>query len=194
MASLETLKKDWDDFAAGDALWAILTDDCKRGSKWSVGEFMETGIAEIDTVMNHRYVVNDSEDLPFADGRFSFIYSNIVLQHMPQRFSKHYLREFIRLLAPAGMLVFSVQDSFAVSKISSLFVRIRQKIRARSRLKTALGRGTRNMRMYRLPESVVRRTLASAAVLDVQFTTSMVDCLFNQSADIWLYGEAILCG
>jgi ubiquinone/menaquinone biosynthesis C-methylase UbiE len=33
-----------------------------------------------------RYVANSAEQLPFADASFSFIYSNIVLQHVPRRF------------------------------------------------------------------------------------------------------------
>ena len=38
-----------------------------------------------------RYVANSTEQLPFADASFTFIYSNIVLQHVPRRFSTAYL-------------------------------------------------------------------------------------------------------
>jgi SAM-dependent methyltransferase len=67
-----------------------------------------------------RYVANSADRLPFADASFSFIYSNIVLQHVPRRFSTAYLREFVRVLAPGGILIFGVQDSFAAPDASSL--------------------------------------------------------------------------
>src|ERR1700735_591011 len=170
MMSLETLKNNWESLAERDALYAILTDNRRAGGKWNVPEFMATGEAEMETVMDHlagigyipnhagkaldfgcgvgrvtqalaprftscvgvdisqqmidkakslnryahcRYVANSAEQLPFADASFSFIYSNIVLQHVPRRFSTAYLREFVRVLAPGGILVFGVQDSFA---------------------------------------------------------------------------------
>jgi ubiquinone/menaquinone biosynthesis C-methylase UbiE len=56
-----------------------------------------------------RYYVNDTDNLRlFADGRFDFIYSNLVLQHMESRYAKNYLREFVRLLAPGGVAVFQI--------------------------------------------------------------------------------------
>ena len=54
------------------------------------------------------YVVNESAGLGrFEDGSFDFVYSNIVLQHMPPELSTGYVREFIRVLAPGGVAVFS---------------------------------------------------------------------------------------
>jgi len=58
-----------------------------------------------------RYLVCPDTRLPFADKSFSFIYSNIVLQHVPRPFSEQYLREFARVLLPGGVLVFGVQLS-----------------------------------------------------------------------------------
>ena len=71
-----------------------------------------------------RYVTNSDTRLPFADASFLFIYSNIVLQHVPQQLSMEYLREFVRVLAPGGVLVFGVQDSFAAPDLSSRLVRV----------------------------------------------------------------------
>jgi hypothetical protein len=48
-----------------------------------------------------------SRPAPYAG--FSFIYSNLVLQHAPRPFAKNYLREFVRLLAPAGKLVYRAE-------------------------------------------------------------------------------------
>jgi SAM-dependent methyltransferase len=119
-----------------------------------------------------RYLVSSEERLPFADARFSFIYSNIVLQHVPRRFSTAYLREFVRILAPGGILVFGVQDSFAAPDVSSLLLRVRHVLRIRSRIKAALGVGSGDMQMHCLPERVVRKALGSCRIVDIQFTNT----------------------
>ena len=117
-----------------------------------------------------RYVANPAEQLPFADASFSFIYSNIVLQHVPRPFSAAYLREFVRVLAPGGILVFGVQDSFAAPDVSSLLLRVRHVLRIRSRIRAAVGVG--DMRMHCLPERFVRGALDSARIVDIQFTNT----------------------
>jgi SAM-dependent methyltransferase len=56
-----------------------------------------------------QYQVNANVDLRiFPDNTFDFIYSNIVLQHMTQEFSKRYIKEFLRTLKPAGVIVFQL--------------------------------------------------------------------------------------
>ena len=117
-----------------------------------------------------RYVANPAEQLPFADASFSFIYSNIVLQHVPRRYSTAYLGEFVRVLAPGGILVFGVQDSFAAPDIASLLLRVRHVLRIRSRIRAAVGVG--DMRMHCLPERLVRGALGSARIVDIQFTNT----------------------
>ncbi len=118
------------------------------------------------------YVVHSDTNLPFADGSFAFIYSNIVLQHVPPRFAEQYLREFVRVLAPRGVLVFGVQDSFAMPDVASRIVRIRHILRLRSRIQDALGRGKGNMQMHCMPEYMVRRALGPAKVVDTQWTNT----------------------
>lgn len=55
------------------------------------------------------YLRNDRNDLSlFGDGAFTFIYSNITLQHMRPRYARAYLREFVRVLQPGGILVFQL--------------------------------------------------------------------------------------
>ncbi len=117
-----------------------------------------------------RYVANPAEQLPFADASFSFIYSNIVLQHVPRRFATAYLREFVRVLARGGILIFGVQDSFAAPDVTSLMLRVRHVLRIRSRIRAAAGIG--DMRMHCLPERFVRGALGSARIVDVQFTNT----------------------
>jgi SAM-dependent methyltransferase len=56
-----------------------------------------------------RYYLNEVDDLAiFEDGRFAFIYSNIVLQHMKPEYSRRYIQEFLRVLAPGGLLIFQL--------------------------------------------------------------------------------------
>lgn len=55
------------------------------------------------------YHLNASPDLAlFADASFDFVYSTLVLQHMEPRYSKPYIRELLRVLAPGGLLVFQL--------------------------------------------------------------------------------------
>jgi ubiquinone/menaquinone biosynthesis C-methylase UbiE len=119
-----------------------------------------------------RYVTNLDTRLPFADASFVFIYSNIVLQHMSQQLSAEYLREFVRVLAPGGALVFGVQDSFAVRDISSVLFRVRQQLRVRSRIKKMLGICSADMQMHCMSEAVVRQALGAAKVMDIQLTNT----------------------
>ena len=44
----------------------------------------------------------------FPEATFDFIYSNITLQHMAPRLAFSYMREFLRVLAPGGLLVFQL--------------------------------------------------------------------------------------
>ena len=56
-----------------------------------------------------RYVCNVRDDLGiFPSDEFSFIYSNVVLQHIVPERALLYLAEMIRVLAPDGLLVFQL--------------------------------------------------------------------------------------
>lgn len=55
------------------------------------------------------YSVNTDPNLNcFADQSFDFIYSNIVLQHMPPSLAFGYIRDFLRVVRPQGLLVFQL--------------------------------------------------------------------------------------
>ena len=49
--SLKNVQKVYEKVGAEDPLWAILTDDKKRGNKWDSDEFFETGRNEINAVI-----------------------------------------------------------------------------------------------------------------------------------------------
>lgn len=56
-----------------------------------------------------RYVLNDSLSLDqFASGVFDFVYSDLVLQHLPPSAALTYITEFLRVLAPGGVVVFQL--------------------------------------------------------------------------------------
>lgn len=53
------------------------------------------------------YHCNPSGDLKqFADESMDMIYSWITLQHVRPRYARRYIREFLRILAPGGLLLF----------------------------------------------------------------------------------------
>lgn len=53
--------------------------------------------------------LNAATDLAlFGDGAFDLAYSNITLQHMRPRLAEGYLAELVRVLRPAGVLVFQL--------------------------------------------------------------------------------------
>ncbi len=55
------------------------------------------------------YHCNDHGDLSLLDdASFDFIYSGIVLQHIPQEEAKRYIREFVRVLRPSGVALFQI--------------------------------------------------------------------------------------
>lgn len=54
-----------------------------------------------------KYILNEENNLRFFEkDSFDFIYSNIVLQHMKPKYSKYYIKEFIRIMKPNGLLIF----------------------------------------------------------------------------------------
>jgi SAM-dependent methyltransferase len=60
-----------------------------------------------------QYRLNSTNDLrQFPDQEFDLVYSNIVLQHMEPRYSTAYIREFVRVLRPGGLLAFQLPEQW----------------------------------------------------------------------------------
>ena len=60
------------------------------------------------------YHVNHAPNLAlFEDGRFAFVLTIVVLQHMPPHMALGYVREFIRVLQPGGIALFQVPEGHA---------------------------------------------------------------------------------
>jgi SAM-dependent methyltransferase len=56
-----------------------------------------------------RYFHNTQNDLKlFEDNTFDFIVTTVVLQHMTPELARNYIREFVRVLAPGGVLNFQM--------------------------------------------------------------------------------------
>lgn len=127
---------------------------------------------ELNCYAHCSYFVSAAERLPFEPESFAFVYSNIVLQHMPRGLSLGYLREFVRVLEPGGVLVFGVQDSFVANDLASRVVRVRDLLRLRTRLKAAIGRREADMQLHLLGEQEVREAVRPAMVADVRLTNT----------------------
>jgi ubiquinone/menaquinone biosynthesis C-methylase UbiE len=62
-----------------------------------------------------RFVVSGRAHLRrFRTGNFDVVYSRLVLQHVPPRLVRAYIREFLRVLAPGGALMFQLPDQICV--------------------------------------------------------------------------------
>jgi len=153
-----------------------LTQALGRYFESCVGIDISRGMVHLAQLLNQlphcRYLEICETPLPLPADAFSFIYSNIVLQHIPPRFAKKYLRELIRVLKPGGLLVFGVQESYAMPNLSSLLTRLRHVIHIRSRIRVALRIGSGDMQMHCFPERTVRHIVGDSKILDVQFTNA----------------------
>ncbi len=64
-----------------------------------------------------RYCLNQTDDLKlFSDNSFNLIYATLTLQHMKPRYSKGYIKEFMRILVPHGVLIFDLPSHPTMTK------------------------------------------------------------------------------
>jgi SAM-dependent methyltransferase len=167
--SLKADRREWDDLAREDGMWAVHSDPQRRGS-WTAEEFFATGEEEITVMMatleqlellprpgraldfgcglgrlsralshqfeevvgvdgshamvgeaqrlnadvdNCSFVFNERADLALLEpASFDFVLSLITLQHVSSRAAiRSYIREFVRVTAPGGVIVFQLPTS-----------------------------------------------------------------------------------
>ena len=113
-----------------------------------------------------RYHHNAHADLRlFDDARFDFILSAITLQHFQPDYAKCYLREFVRVLKPGGLLYFQLPTG-TTNDFSGLLYKL-----VPARVLSTLFRlrhGYEVYEMHALPQSETAATLneAGAEILD----------------------------
>ena len=168
-SALSRHRKDWEQLAVDDPLWAVSGKRDTAHAPWTVGDFIATGQVEVDHVLetaasfglpkrrelaldfgcgvgrttraladrferceavdisegmlvharqlnsdlaNCCFRVNDRADLGmFESETFDVVYSSFVLQHLPSTaMAAGYIREFIRVARPGGLVVFQMPD------------------------------------------------------------------------------------
>ena len=118
---------------------------------------------------NCKFVVNITPDLrQFKSGSFDFVYSSLVLQHLPtRRMAQQYITEFLRIIKPGGLVVFQLP----------YLIPLRNQLQIRRRLYSFLRRlgfnmtflykraGLNPIRMIAIPEQEVWRLVEARGVL-----------------------------
>jgi SAM-dependent methyltransferase len=165
MSELNRERRHWEQLAASDPMWVILTEPGREG-RWTPEDFFESGREEIASLFGQlaemhqpirpgialdfgcglgrltqalcarfervygidisermiegakahnrcgdraMYYANAVDRLPMlASGTVDFIYSRLVLQHIPRDAQESYIAEFGRVLGPGGLAVFQV--------------------------------------------------------------------------------------
>jgi SAM-dependent methyltransferase len=106
------------------------------------------------------FQVNDRPDLRlFPDGRFDLVFSKIVLQHNEPQVTLAYIREFVRVTRPGGMIVFQLPSCPAPTLIG-LLLRV---------LPIRLIRLIRKMDMYGVSPKIILRVMEEAGAPVIHF-------------------------
>lgn len=120
-----------------------------------------------------RYELNQTDHLgQFADDTFDFIYCSRVLQHMEPSYSLAYVHEFIRVLKPAGLLVFQLPSGQHGYKklLKRLFPASVVNL-----LRRMVYGSTAVMEMYTVPEAAVNQMVGASG-------GQVVHTRYNQAA------------
>ena len=118
---------------------------------------------------NCKFVINIDPDLrQFKSQSFDFVYSSLVLQHLPtRRMARQYIAEFLRVIKPGGLVVFQLP----------YLIPLRNQLQIRRRLYAFLRRigfnmtflykraGLNPIRMIAIPEQEVKRLVAARGML-----------------------------
>ena len=76
-----------------------------------------------------KYVINEASNLSqFSDNSFDFVYSKLVLQHIRPKYSKEYIKEFIRIVKPGGLILFQIPYSLEIPKRTICGIDIPEKL------------------------------------------------------------------
>lgn len=120
-----------------------------------------------------KYFHNPKGDLSdFETGRYDFIYTELVLQHIPPRFQKVYIAEFFRLLSPGGVAAFQTIHAVGwrrwIPHWFADFIRRRR------------SRGEAFIPMYGHPPGEIRDLCGRSGVKVLHYETYPVDRTFGR--------------
>ena len=103
-------RRDALDFGCGAGrLTQALADHFEQAVGVDIAASMLAAAEHHNTHPNCRFVLNERPDLSvFEDATFDFVYSTIVLQHVPPSLALGYVDEFARVLRPGGLAVFTL--------------------------------------------------------------------------------------
>jgi SAM-dependent methyltransferase len=89
-----------------------------------ISESMLRQAAALNRSPKCAFVANATDCLPFPSDSFDFIYTAIVLQHVPEKqIVRRYISEFVRTLKPGGLLVMQIPS----------YIPLRRRLQARPR-------------------------------------------------------------
>jgi ubiquinone/menaquinone biosynthesis C-methylase UbiE len=149
----------------------------------------EQAAEKLNASSNSDFVLNDRVDLSvFTNGSFDFIYSSIVLQHIPRPYAMGYISEFCRLLAPGGLVVFQVP--IGRHRLIRLKDALIAKVALRTRLRRLLKQRispllTARIEMHVIPKTAVEQELIVNGVkLAGLAYTNSCDPSFNGNLEI----------
>ena len=133
---------------------------------------------------NIGFGVSTLESLQNLSERFTFIYSNLVFQHIDPLQTEEYLKVLVNLLQPDGVLIFQVAEKYISSKHRSpgeLLNKTRTILRPKEKLSNivkpfgiSIATGEPGMNMYGISENRIRQVidLFGGKVIDVRLTNS----------------------
>ncbi|MBT3801456.1 MAG: class I SAM-dependent methyltransferase [Bacteroidetes bacterium] len=129
------------------------------------------------------FVHNEQNDLSiFEDNSFDFIFTTIVLQHIPKPASVNYINEFARICKPNGLIIF--QLPVADLRKLTFVQKVRSSIKIRERLALiGIGSGFQ-MEMHVIGEEEIKTITdkASCQILEA-ISTNHTDPAFNGRID-----------
>lgn len=74
------------------------------------GEMVKKATARLAHLPNVRFVEGDGYTLPLPDASADLVFTHIALQHTPRHVTRGYLADVLRVLRPAGDLVFQMPE------------------------------------------------------------------------------------
>jgi ubiquinone/menaquinone biosynthesis C-methylase UbiE len=105
------------------------------------------------------FSLNKNTRTNYEDDTFSFVYTTIVLQHIPYQQQIEYIGEFTRILKSGGVLVFQIPTNVISTGRASIIQRIKSRLRVRERLsKIGIGKFY-PMQMNSIAEDEIKRIL-----------------------------------